>query len=80
MVDAGDGARILPAFSVAPVDSVGAGDAFCGALAVALGSGVELIQAVAFAQAAGAVSVTRRGAAASLPNRAEVEAMLALAR
>jgi ribokinase len=64
-------------FAVQAVDSVGAGDAFCGALAVALCEGAALPQAVRFANAAGAVSVTRPGAQASLPSRQEVEALLA---
>jgi ribokinase len=65
-------AESIPAFCVEAVDSVGAGDAFCGALAVALCEGQHLAAAVRFASAAGAVSVTRHGAAASLPTRAEV--------
>jgi Sugar kinases, ribokinase family len=66
----------LPSFPVPAVDSVGAGDAFCGALAVALTEGLELAAAVRFACAAGALAVTRPGATASLPSRAEVEALL----
>ena len=65
------------AFRVAAVDSVGAGDAFCGALGVALGEGVALTAAVRFAQAAGALAVTREGAARSLPSRTDLDAFLA---
>jgi len=59
------------------VDSVGAGDAFCAAFALALAEGRPPASAVRFASAAGAISATRPGAAASLPFRAEVEALLA---
>ncbi|QOJ16999.1 MAG: ribokinase [Phycisphaeraceae bacterium] len=68
------------AFAVKAVDSTAAGDAFCGALAVAVAEkrlGEELQDAIRFANAAGALSVTRVGAQASLPTRAEVEALLA---
>ncbi len=71
------GAGHVPAFPVESVDSVGAGDAFSGALAVALSEGRELLDAVRFACAAGAVAVTRPGAAASLPARAEAHDILA---
>lgn len=66
----------VPSFPVPVVDSVGAGDAFCGALAVALAEGQSLLDAVRFGCAAGALSVTRAGAAPSLPRRAEVELLL----
>ncbi len=67
------GSTFIPAFPVAAVDSVGAGDAFCGAFAVALGEGHSLGDSSRFAAAAAALSVTRPGAAASLPSRGEVE-------
>ena len=66
----------VPAFKVKAVDTVAAGDAFSGTLAVALTDGRELREAVRFASAAAAVSVTRRGAQPSLPKRREVLAML----
>src|SRR5262249_22607913 len=72
----GAGIETVGAYPVRPVDSVGAGEAFCGALAVALAEGLPLTEAVRFACAAGAVSVTRAGAAASLPSRDEVEQLL----
>jgi ribokinase len=65
-----------PPFPVEAVDSVGAGDAFCGGFAVALVEGLSPREAARFANAAGALSVTRRGAAESLPTRAEVEELL----
>lgn len=72
-----DGASFVPPFAVHAVDSVGAGDAFCGAFAVGVAEGMKIAESARFASAAGALSVTMPGAAASLPNRAEVEAMLA---
>lgn len=66
----------LPAHHVAVVDTVAAGDAFTGALAVALAENATLRDAAAFANAAAAVAVTRLGAQPSLPIRAEVAAML----
>ena len=70
------GGEFVPAFPVNAVDSVGAGDAFNGALAAALGEGYDLGRAVRIASAAGALSVTRSGAQDSMPSRAEVEALL----
>lgn len=67
----------VPAFAVDVVDTTGAGDAFNGALAVALAEGQELEPALRFANAAAALSVTRRGTAPAMPRRAEVEALLA---
>jgi ribokinase len=68
----------MPAFPVPAVDSVGAGDAFCGALAVRLAEGCPLVDAARFAAAAGALATTKAGAQGSLPARQEVEAMLAV--
>jgi len=62
----------VPGFRVASVDSVGAGDAFVAALAVALAAGVEPADAVRAACAAGAAATTRRGAQAALPRPADV--------
>ena len=70
------GSGFVPAHEVEAVDSVGAGDAFNGALAAALGEGYDLGQAVRIASAAGALSVTRSGAQDSMPSRAEVDALL----
>jgi ribokinase len=61
---------------VKAVDTTAAGDAFSGAVAVAVAEGMEFRQAVRFAICASALSVTRLGAQASLPTRAEVEGML----
>ena len=70
------GGEYLRAFPVEAVDSVGAGDAFNGALAVAIAEGSDLPQAVRMASAAGALAVTRVGAQDSMPFRQEVDALL----
>jgi ribokinase len=75
---AGTGTVLVPGFSVASVDSVGAGDAFVGALAVVLAAGVAPADAVRAACAAGAAATTRRGAQAALPGPAEVLAATGL--
>jgi ribokinase len=54
------------------VDTVGAGDCFCGVLAAALAEGAGLEAALGWANAAAAISVTRPGAADSAPRRAEI--------
>ncbi len=61
---------------VTAVDTVGAGDAFTGALAVALSEGQDLARALGFANAAGALSVTRKGAQGAIANRKEIESFL----
>jgi ribokinase len=63
----------VPAPAVAAVDTTAAGDAFNGALAVALAEGRALLPALRFANTAAAIACTRRGAQASLPRRDEVE-------
>jgi len=68
--------RHFPTFLVDPVDTTAAGDAFNGALAVALAEGKDIEEAVHFANAAGALAATRQGAQPSLPTRQEVEALL----
>jgi len=67
----------VEAFSVDAIDTVAAGDCFNGAFAVALLEGSDPLQAARFACAASAISVTRRGAQASMPSRADVDAFLA---
>lgn len=74
---AADGARsLVPGFTADAVDTTAAGDVHCGALAVALVEGRPLLEAVRFANAAAALSVTRLGAQPSAPRRAEIEALL----
>jgi ribokinase len=67
----------VKSFPVQPVDTVAAGDCFNGAFAVALLEGLDPWAAVRFASAAAAISVTRPGAQAAMPFRAEVDAFLA---
>ena len=59
------------------VDTVGAGDAFSGALAVALAEGRPLIEAADWACAAGAFAVTQPGAQGALPTRAQIDRLVA---
>ena len=73
---AGKAAWVRP-FPVKPVDTVAAGDSFNGAFAVALLEGNDPWAAARFASAAAAISVTRKGAQASMPSRADVEKFLA---
>lgn len=63
---------LYPCVKVKAVDTVAAGDTFNGAFVVALAEGRPIAEAVAFAQKASAVSVTRRGAQPSIPHRAEI--------
>jgi ribokinase len=63
-------------YAVSAIDTVAAGDCFNGALAVALLEGKDPLQAARFACAASAISVTRRGAQASMPTRADVDLFL----
>jgi ribokinase len=62
----------IGSFPVIAVDTVGAGDAFVGALAVALGAGTPPAQAVRAAAAAGAAAATRPGAQAGMPRPADI--------
>jgi ribokinase len=62
----------LPGFKVKAVDTVGAGDTFIGAFVVKLVEGATPHDAARFGCAAAAIAVTRRGAQASIPSRAEV--------
>jgi len=63
----------VPAFEVTAIDTTGAGDAFNGALAVALAERRPMAAALRFANAAAALACTVRGAQPSLPTRREVE-------
>jgi ribokinase len=72
--------RLIPAPKVKPVDTVGAGDCFCGALAAELCGrdkpASNLETALRFAVAAASLKVTRPGAQAGIPRRFEVEKFL----
>ena len=73
----GESAGRLGAHRVQVLDTTAAGDAFCGALAVKLAEGASLAEAVRFANAAGALATTKKGAQPSLPSRADIEHLLA---
>jgi ribokinase len=66
----------VPAFPVEAVDTVGAGDCFCGSLGVALGEGLNLDQAVRFACVSAALSTTARGAQEGMPHRRQIDAAM----
>lgn len=66
----------IDAFVVDAVDTTAAGDSFCGALCARLAAGDELLTALRFASAAGALCTTRAGAVPSIPTRAEIDALL----
>jgi ribokinase len=67
-----DGHRTIAGFRVPTVDTVGAGDTFVGALAVALAAGTPAADAVRAAAAAGAAAVTRHGAQPAMPRPADI--------
>lgn len=69
-----DGLYRYPANQVDVVDTTGAGDTFTGALLVALSEDMDFPEALAFAQKAASIQVTRRGAQDAVPTRAEVDA------
>ena len=72
----GGAARAFPAYAVAAVDTVGAGDAFAGAFAAALAGGAPPAEAIPFAAAAGSLACTRMGAVEAMPTRAEILQLL----
>jgi len=71
-----DGDDFVTPFQVDAIDSVAAGDAFNGALAVSLAEGATLEQSVRMAAAAGALAVSKSGAQDSMPYRNGVEGLL----
>lgn len=70
------GTAYVPGFPVQPLDTVAAGDAFNGALAVGVKSGKPLVDVVKYANAVGALAVMKEGAIPSLPTGKDVEAFL----
>lgn len=67
---------IIPAVKLKALDTTGAGDAFNGAFAAALSEGTEPSEALKFATAAAALSVTKYGAASAMPYRNETDKFL----
>jgi len=80
LIALGDERAQVPAFSVTPVDTTGAGDTFCGVLAAHLGRGElrmsDLAEAARAGAAASAIAVTRTGAQPAVPTAAEVAELL----
>jgi ribokinase len=72
------GSKAYPAYKVDAIDTTAAGDSFIGALAAAISEGKTLEEAIRFATAVGALTVTKEGAQSSLPFRKEVEAFIRL--
>ena len=66
---------VMPSGKV--IETTGAGDSFNGSFAAAIAEGMTAIEAVKFGCAAAGISVTRAGAADSMPSRAEIDARLA---
>lgn len=66
----------VPGIKVKAVETTGAGDAFNGGFATALGEGMDVETALKFANCTAAISVTRLGAAESMPTRAEIDAFM----
>jgi ribokinase len=71
-----DDSAQVPTYAVDVVDTVGAGDAFNAGLAVALAEGKSIDDALRFANAAAALSVTKIGAVAGMPHRTEVDTFI----
>ena len=74
-VDKGE-PKLHKAAPVDVVDTVAAGDAFTGALAVGISEGLELSEAIRFANLAGSICVQRHGAQIAMPTRSEVDEQL----
>lgn len=73
--DGKDG-KLVPPYSVNPIDTVGAGDAFNGALAFALGKGASLFEAAEFANVCAAISTLKLGAQSGSPALADIPSEL----
>jgi ribokinase len=71
-----NGVEHFKAFEAKAVDTTAAGDVFNGTLAVAITNDKSLQEAITFAAAAAAISVTREGAQPSVPTRAEIDNFL----
>ncbi|MGA0262633.1 MAG: ribokinase [Ilumatobacteraceae bacterium] len=71
-----DGAVEIPPYAVRAVDTTGAGDAACGALAASFAKGTDMITSARRAAAAGALAATRHGAVPSLPTFEQIDALV----
>jgi sulfofructose kinase len=76
-LDAAGRIQTMPTFPVHTVDTLGAGDIFHGAFALAITEGQGIVEAMRFASAAAALKCTRHGGAFAAPDRGEVESLLA---
>ena len=76
LVCTAQGEELVQGFRVPVIDTTGAGDAFTAGLTLALAEGKILLEAVRFANAAGAQAVTRMGTMDAMPSRDQVEALL----
>ena len=74
------GSTAIPPLAVDPVDTTGAGDAFCGAFCARLAAGDPIDVALRWATAAGALATTVAGAVPSLPHTAAIRTALAAGR
>lgn len=70
-----DGVKHIPGIVVEVVDTTGAGDAFNAGLAIALAEGRSLVQAVQFANCAGAIECTKLGVIPAMGSRSAVDAL-----
>jgi sulfofructose kinase len=73
---AGETLHSMPGYAIMAVDTLGAGDVFHGAYALALAEGREMADVVRFANAAAAIKCTRASGRRGIPSRAEVDAWL----
>ena len=73
----GNNKLLVPTTDLKAVDTTGAGDAFCGALAVALSEGMDILRAIRFANCAASISVTRAGPSLAMPYRHEINELYA---
>ncbi len=71
-----DTCEAVPTIKVKPIDTVGAGDAFAGAYTCQIAEGASLINAVVWANAAGALATQKVGAQEGIPLRGEVQSVL----
>lgn len=76
----GDATGHVPTFPVRVVDTLGAGDVWHGAFALALGEGQDAVPAIRFANASAAIKCSRAGGTSGAPTRSEVEGLLAATR